>query len=253
LQSNIGANYGRSVELDDYAPDTGLARLGRLDTCTVSDALDSLGLDGVLTGITPCWPGARVCGRVVTMELAVGPSPTGAPQVHLGVHAISASRPGDVIVIANGGRTAMGSWGGLLSLGAQAAGVAGVVTDGACRDVDEARELGFPVFARAATARTARGRVHEVCCGLPIEIAGVTVRAGDLVLADGSAVLVVSADSAAQVLDLAESIAAREAEMAGRIRAGIPIADVLGPQYEQMTVRRQNPQKRTADEPTQDV
>ena len=109
------------------------------------------------------------------------------------------------------------------------------------------------MFARAATARTARGRVHEISCGQPIEIAGVTVRAGDLVLADGSAVLVVSAGSAAQVLDLAESIAAREAEMAGRIRAGIPIADVLGPQYEQMTVRRQNPQKRTADEPAQDV
>jgi 4-hydroxy-4-methyl-2-oxoglutarate aldolase len=250
LPTNIGANYGLNVELANDAADAGLARLSQLDSCTVSDALDSLGLGGVLTGITPCWSGARTCGRAVTMELAAGPSPAGAPKVHLGVHAISASPPGGVIVIANGGRTAMGSWGGLLSLGAQAAGVAGVVTDGACRDVDEARELAFPVFARATTARTARGRVHEVSCGKPIEIAGVAVRSGDLVLADGSAVVVVSADSAAQVLDLAESIATREAEMAGRIRAGVPIADVLGPQYEQMTVR---PRRRSADEPTQDV
>lgn len=209
-------------------------RLGRLDSCVVSDALDALGLDGVLAGIAPRWEGARAFGRAVTMELAEGPAPAETPKVHLGVRAIARCGPGDVIVIGNGGRVGMGSWGGLLSVGAQAQGVGGVVTDGACRDVDEARDLHFPVFARGATARTARGRVHEASCGEQIAIGSVTVRTGDLVLADGSAVVVIAAGKADEVLTKAEEIMAKETAMADEIRKGASLATVLGVRYEDM-------------------
>jgi len=209
-------------------------RLGRLDSCVASDALDALGLDGVLTGIAPRWEGARAFGRAVTMELAEGPTPAGLPMVHLGVQAITRCGPRDVIVIGNSGRVGMGSWGGLLSVGALAQGVSGVITDGACRDVDEARDLRFPVFARGTTARTARGRVHEVSCGDPILIGSVTVRTGDLVLADGSAVVVITADKADEVLTKAEEIMTKETAMADEIRAGASLATVLGVGYENM-------------------
>jgi 4-hydroxy-4-methyl-2-oxoglutarate aldolase len=218
----------------DGATDAEVDRLRELDTCTVSDALDALGLDGVLDGISPQWEGARAAGRVVTMQLAEGPAPVGQPKVHLGVRAILSASPGDIIVVANGGRTGMGSWGGLLSVAARQRGLAGVVTDGACRDVDETRELRFPVFARAAAARTARGRAHEVACNDPVQIGSLTVRSGDLLLADGTAIVVIAAERAAAVLDRAEEIAARESAMAGEIQRGADLRDVLGIGYEGM-------------------
>ena len=82
-----------------------------------------------------------------------------------------------------------GSWGGILSLGAKLRGVAGVIADGPVRDVDEARQMDFPVFGRTATARTARNRIVEVGTDIPVTIGDVTVRPGDYVLADGSAVV----------------------------------------------------------------
>lgn len=211
-----------------------VARYRRLDSCVVSDAADALGASAVLIpGLGPMWEGARVTGRAVTTLLA--PGPAAAPSVHLGARAIEQATGTDVIVVANAGRTGMGSWGGLLSLAASLRGVAGVVTDGALRDVDEARELRFAAFARAATPRTARGRVHEVSCGEPVRLSGVDVRPGDLVVADASGVLVVPWEEAAGVLTRAEELAAREAGLASRLRAGQRTSEVLGAPYESMT------------------
>lgn len=218
----------------DGAADLEVQRLRALDTCAVSDALDSLGLDGVIDGVAPLWEGARAAGRAVTMQLAEGTAPEGQPKVHLGVRAIMTASPGDVIVVANDGRTGMGSWGGLLSVAAKQRGVAGVVTDGASRDVDEARELRFPVFSRASAARTARGRVYERSCNEPVRIGSLTVRSGDLVLADGTAVVVIAAGEAAAVLDAAEQVAARESAMADEITGGADLPGVLGIRYEDM-------------------
>jgi regulator of RNase E activity RraA len=214
--------------------DSQVERLRPLDSCVVSDALDALGLGGAIQGLTPRWEGARTVGRAITMQLAPGPAPADQPKVHLGVRAIANARPGDVIVVANEGRLGMGSWGGLLSVGALAQGVAGVVTDGACRDVDEARELRFPVFARGSAVRTARGRVHEQSCGQPVLIDSVAVRTGDLVLADGTGVVVIAAEHADEVLGKAEEIAAREGAMVEEIRAGATLSTVLGVRYEDM-------------------
>lgn len=210
-------------------------RLRRLDVCTVSDALDALGIaEGVIAGISPLWEGARTAGRAVTMQLAEGPPPPGAPKVHLGAAAIEASGPDDVIVVDNGARLGMGSWGGLLSLAASLRQVAGVISDGACRDADEARELRFPLFARGAVPRTARRRAHEAAVGTPVSLAGTRVVPGDIVIADASGVVVIAAGQAEQVVAKAESIAAREARMQADLRAGVPVSQVLGGSYEDM-------------------
>lgn len=211
-----------------------VSRLAPLDTGCVSDALDALGIDGAVDGPTPVWEGARVVGRAVTTRLAPGPAPAGAPPVHLGARAIEAARPGDVIVVDNGGRDTMGSWGGLLALAASLRGVAGVVMDGACRDVDEARQLAFPAFARRGAVRTARARVHEESCQEPVSLAGIPVAPGDIVMADGSGVVVIPAARAEAVVERAEQIAAREQAMQARLQAGDPVSAVLGAAYEHM-------------------
>src|SRR5512142_651356 len=119
-------------------------RLGRLDCCAVSDALDKLKLSGVVSGLARLSGSQRIAGRVVTMKLGTGSAPPG-PVRHLGTTAIEAAQPGDIIVVEQRSGVEAGSWGGILTLGAQLREIAGVVADGPVRDIDEARGLDFPV------------------------------------------------------------------------------------------------------------
>jgi len=210
-------------------------RLLKLDTCAVSDALDRLGKTGVALGIAPMSPPAKIGGRVVTVKLKEQ-APGEQSTRHLCTAAIEASSQGDVIVIENPRLDAAG-WGGILSAAAGVKGVAGVIVDGAARDIDEARELGFPVFARAAVPRTARSRIIEESFNVTIRVAGFAVSPGDLVLADGSGVAFIAAADAEEVLNTAEMIAAREAKMKEAVLAGDSVVDVMGRDYEQMLQR----------------
>jgi 4-hydroxy-4-methyl-2-oxoglutarate aldolase len=218
-----------------------LARLAALDSCACSDAMDQLGLAGVARGLRALTVARRVTGPVITV--ALGPADTAVTAGrHLGTAAIEAARPGDVIVVAASGRVDAAGWGGVLSLAATIRGVSGVIVDGACRDVDESVTLDLPVYALAAVPATARGRQAEVGWNTSVDIAGVAVAPGDLVVADGSGVVFVPAGRAADVVAAAERIAAREAAMAGRLRAGEPAAAVLSADYEDMlTARRDRP------------
>lgn len=208
-------------------------RLARLDCCAVSDALDKLALSGVVSGLPRLSGSGRIAGRVVTMKLGTGAPPPG-PTRHLGTTALEAASPGDVIVVEQKSGVEAGSWGGILTLGAKLRGVAGVIADGPVRDIDEAKGFDFPVFARACTARTARGRVVELATNGPVEIGTVTVHPGDYVIADGSGVVFIRAEDIERVLEAAEFIAAREAAMAAALRAGRPITEVMGANYEHM-------------------
>jgi 4-hydroxy-4-methyl-2-oxoglutarate aldolase len=207
-----------------------------LDTCSVSDALDRLGLPGAVPGLTALTAARRIAGTVITVELAPAGEPGNRPAGtrHLATAAIEAAGPGDVIVVAAGGRTGAAGWGGVLSVAAVTRGVAGVVVDGACRDVDEARDLGLPVYARSGVPRTARGRLTEVSWNEPVRLGDVTVTGGDWVVADGSGVVFVPAGRAREVIAAAREIAAREAVMVQRVRAGEPVSRVLAAGYENM-------------------
>lgn len=208
-------------------------RLMRFDSCTVSDALDKLGLSGVVVGLSPLTlPGRRVAGRAVTVKLGA-PLPD-LPKRHLGAGAVMAAEAGDVIVVEHRGRTDVSGWGGLLSRGAVGRGMAAVIVDGACRDVDESRDLGLPVFARAPVPVTARGRVAEHDFNCPVTVAGLAVMPGDWLVADGSGVVFTPAAWLEQVIAVADDILARETLMARDIDAGIPIGDVMGANYEDM-------------------
>jgi len=207
-------------------------RLRCLDTCSVSDALDRLGLTGAVAGLAPLTVRRRVAGPVVTVKLGA-PMPD-LPKRHLGAGAIMVAQAGDIIVVEHRGRADVSGWGGLLSRGAIQKGVAAVIVDGACRDVDESLELGLPVYARAAVPVTARGRVAEHAFNTPVTICGLAVSPGDLVLADGSGVVFVRVTSAEAVISTAEEIYRREQLMAAAIDRGQAIGEVMGADYEDM-------------------
>lgn len=213
-----------------------VSRLAALDACAVSDALDKLGLPGAVIGVGSLTGPARVAGRVVTTKLGA-PLP-GLPKRHLGAGAIMAAQAGDVIVVEHRGRADVSGWGGLLSRGAVRKGVAAVLVDGACRDIDESRTLGLPVFARTAVPVTARGRIAEHACQEPITFGSVAVKPGDLVLADGSGIVFVDQARAEDVISTAEDIFAREQMMAAAIDRGEPIGEVLSADYEDMLKKR---------------
>jgi 4-hydroxy-4-methyl-2-oxoglutarate aldolase len=216
--------------------DDPVKRLQRLDVCAVSDAMDKLGLPPSVSGLTQQSTQQRIAGKVVTYKLvpaAQVPAHAGAPR-HLGTTAIEAAEPGDVIVIEQRTGLDAGSWGGILSLAAKLRQVAGVVVDGPVRDIDEARAYEFPVYARGLTARTARARVAEAFTNQPVRIGEVTVCPGDYVIADASGAVFIAAADIERVLQAAEMIVGREAAMAQALRAGKPVSQVMGADYEHM-------------------
>jgi 4-hydroxy-4-methyl-2-oxoglutarate aldolase len=210
-----------------------LTRLRRLDCCAVSDALDRLKLAGAVTGLSQQSGKGRIAGRAVTVRLGAGEPPPGPPR-HLGTTAIEAADANSIIVVEQRTGLEAGCWGGLLTLGAQVRGVAGVVADGPVRDIDEARGYDFPIFTNKTTSFTARGRVVEKATNEPVSIGDVTVRPGDYVVADNSAVIFISPDDIARVVETAEEIVGREAAMAKAILGGTPISEVMGGNYEHM-------------------
>lgn len=213
--------------------DPRVRRLRATDACAVSDALDSLGLPGSVVGIRRLSTAARVAGTVTSVRLV--PAAEAPPSArHLGTAAIEASGPDHIIVVDHQQRDDISGWGGNLSRAALQRGVQGVIVDGGIRDIDEAAEIGFPVFARGTVTRTARGRVAEGGWNIPIDIEGVSVEPGDLVIADGSGVVFVPLARADEVISLAEGIVAKEKAMAERIAAGVPVSKVMGASYERM-------------------
>ena len=208
-------------------------RLLKLDTCAVSDGMDRLKLTGATYGVRPMWACPKIVGRAVTMKIK--PVGLDKPKQHLGTLPIEAAQPGDVIVVDNGGRPDQSCWGGLLALAAKTKGISGVVIDGACRDIDESRDVGFPVYARGAVPMTARGRVMQEAYNQEIEFAGVQVHPGDLVIADGSGVVIIPRSKEEEIVREAEEVAATEARMSEGIRQGMSVLEVLEKLgYEQM-------------------
>jgi regulator of RNase E activity RraA len=202
-----------------------IGRLEKLDTCALSDAMDHLNMKGAVIGIRPVWACPRIAGRVVTVKIA--PAGLTRPEHHLATPAVESSEPGDIIVIDNAGRTDVSCWGDILSNAAQVKGIRGVIIDGASRDVDGSRDIGFPVYARNGVPVTARGRIIQESYNVMIQCGGVQVRPGDLVIADGSGVVFIPQEKADEVLETAERITAREAEMVDAVRAGRSVVEVM--------------------------
>ena len=210
-----------------------LQRLAKLDSCAVSDALDSMGISGAVDGLVRRSTREKVVGRVRTMKLAAGSPPEGSA-THLGTRSIEEATDTDVIVVEQRTGVNAAAWGGVLSHAAMQRRIRGIVVEGPVRDVDEFAEVGLPVFSRGITPRTARGRIHEAAINVDVEIGELTVHPGDLVVADGTGVVFISMQSASAVVAAAERIAARERLMVDAVHSGEAVTEVMGKDYETM-------------------
>lgn len=213
-------------------------RFHKLDSCVVSDAMDRLGVAGVAPGIMRLSTSAKLIGPVLTVRLETADGRLA--DRHLCTAAIEAAEPGDILVVEHRSRQDCAGWGGILSRAARVRKIAGVVVDGICRDIDESRELEFPVFARGTIPATARGRVIETDYNCAVTIGSIMVRPGDWVFGDGSGVVFIPKDRVQAVLDQAEQLAAREAALVKDIEAGIPVSKVMSRTYEHMTQKEKD-------------
>ncbi len=214
-----------------------VGRLRQLDCCTLSDALDRLELGTVVSNVPQRSGAGRIAGRATTVKLGVGAA--SSPPRHLCTTAIELGGPDTVIVVEQRTGIDAGSWGGLLTRGAHVKGIAGVIVDGPVRDLDEARAIGFPVFCRSTTARTARRRIVEIATNVPVSFETAEVEPGDYVAADRSGVVFIKPPHIDAVLQAAEAIAAAERGMMSAIEAGTPIGQVMAARYENMLRDRQ--------------
>jgi 4-hydroxy-4-methyl-2-oxoglutarate aldolase len=214
-------------------------RMSELDTPTVSDALDALGLPGAISGIGPVWNCGRIVGRVQTMQLGRVSADGGPASHHLGATSIDNAVEGDVIVVDNrAGEGTSAGWGGLLALAASLKKLGGVVVYGACRDVDDIEAVKLPVYAQSVTPRTARSRTIQVSVNQILQFDELIVAPGDFVIADRSGVVFIPRTRTRTVLQKAEEIQTREQGMAEALRQGASVLGVLSGDYESMLERR---------------
>jgi regulator of RNase E activity RraA len=192
-------------------------------TAVVSDALDEIGVMGVVSGPQAQRPGqGRTAGRALTAQLVPKSNDPAAYRFGGGVgkpleQVLATMKDGHVVVMDIGGSPRAAAWGGLASRIAQRRGVRGTILWGACRDVDEIRAIGYPVWAVATCPRRSRNEFTFGSIGEPVTVAGVTIAPGDYVLADDTGIVVVPAARIAEVLALAARIAAQEAALEARV------------------------------------
>ena len=196
-----------------------VSRLAQFPTSVVSDALDELGIEGVLPGIRAQRIGQ---GRVAGLALPVRLEPKRNDRFGGGVgkpleQVLKTMADGDVVVMDLGGSERAAAWGGLASRIAQRRGVRGTVMWGSCRDIDEIRALGDPVWAVAVCPRRSRNDFTFGWINQPVTIGAVAVAPRDFIVADESGVIVVPHGRIDEVLDLSERIAEQEAALEARI------------------------------------
>ncbi|MGY2137973.1 RraA family protein [Pseudomonas reactans] len=187
-----------------------------LDTPGVSDAMDKLGIPGQCLGIAPL---DNYRGTVVGPAFTVQYVPANTPPGSVGDF-IEDVLPGDVVVIANAGRTDCTVWGDIMTQYAGARGIAATVIDGVCRDVCKALGDGYPMFTRGRYMRTGKDRVEVLSVNQPVAISETRVCARDIVVADANGVLVVPRARAAEVAQVARQIEAVESQIRAQIEAG---------------------------------
>ncbi len=187
--------------------------------CSTSNISDAMHRKGAMdAGIVARQSGSRVVGKAVTVFTADG-------DWAKTVEAIDVAGAGDIIVIdARGGATA--TWGELASESCKLKGIAGLVNDGACRDIDDINEMGFPVWSRWIVPNAGEPKGHGQI-GLEIKCGGQTVRNGDWIIADDMGVVVVPQDEAQEIANRALEVLEKENRLREEIRRGKTLSDVL--------------------------
>jgi 4-hydroxy-4-methyl-2-oxoglutarate aldolase len=209
---------------------TGFRALGDA-TGIVSDVMDELGIPGVIGAsvLKPTVAGARIVGPALTVRNIVQREhvyETARRHVNkmAEFEAHNLARLGDVIVI--DGVPGISNMGGISAQTGKRQGEIGAIAFGGVRDIAHSRRVGYPVWATEITPVTGKWRIETIEINGEIEVAGIRVTPGDIVLADDTGVCFIPRARAAEVLELAKQKSAAEEAKCKAIDAGVPVADL---------------------------
>jgi regulator of RNase E activity RraA len=210
-----------AAQTPDAPGDPQVAAFKSTYAASVSDAVEIVtGRNGTMGHDMKLMAGTNLVGRAVTSLARAVPAEQATPTLSVkhSVEIIDEAKPGDVGVIVMEGSLDIAAMGNLMGTAAVERGMAGMVLDGAIRDMWDIRRMGLTVYARSKSPRTAVGHYATVAKNVAVECAGVTVRPGDIIVADEDGVVVVPQERAGDVLKAAQSIDARESGMYPFIR-----------------------------------
>ncbi|WP_342364324.1 RraA family protein [Terrarubrum flagellatum] len=171
--------------------------------------------------IQPLLPRRRIAGPAVTLAIPGQDSTL----LH---HTLGLLRPGDILVVDRLGDDKHACWGGGVTVAAKAAGAAGGIVDGPCTDLTEIQDSDFPMWCRGMSPITTRLYNLGGTLNLPISCGNVTVKAGDVIIADESGVLVLPPDEAEAIADAAIARQERGEKTQDRVKAGEKLGDISG-------------------------
>lgn len=202
-----------------------LLRLAKLSTCAIADALAQLRVQAHLVDVdlvrgyeSPL--AMNICGPALTVKVM----PANGPVVKkLPFNYVDTAEMGQVIVISAPEGCTSAVFGGLMATAAKARSVAGVVTDGRVRDVQEFSAMNFPVFSRGTSVHGQRNSTTVVDVGCPIVVSGCVVRNADIIRADINGVVVIPAERAPDVAMKAELIEEQDNKIAEAVQQGEPL------------------------------
>lgn len=200
--------------------DNAVEQASQLDTATISDALDKLGIAGVCQDIKPLDPAFRLAGRAYTQRYTSAGQPAGTVGDF-----IDDVPPHRVVAIDNGGRPNATVWGDILTEVAHRKPLAGTVIDGACRDVSLPLELGYPLYSLSYSIRTGKDRVQLQSVNDVITVGNARVAPGDLIRGDADGVLVIPKEHEQLVLETAQQIHDAEEKIRAECRKGASLRD----------------------------
>lgn len=197
-----------------------IEKFKRLDTTSISDALDRLGIKGGCQGILPQVSGTKAVGRAFTVRYR----PCGPEKGTVGDF-LDDVEPGQIVVLDNGGRTYGTVWGDIMTVYAIKKGISGTVIDGVCRDLPKILELKYPIFSRGRFMVTGKDRVEVDAINVPVSISDILVKPGDIVVADDTGVVIVPFEKAEEVLNIATEIDEVEQKILELIDKGVSLKE----------------------------
>lgn len=201
-----------------------LARCAAIGTSTWADAMDALGIAGVVQGIARRSGQGRIAGFAVTARHVWGGLGDFDRADFAVGRLVAATGPGRVLMVDAGG-TCISTFGGIASLAASRRQATAVVIDGACRDVDEIQATGLWLASRHVTPLTGKTRLRLQAMGEPVTIGQLRVAEGDLVVGDDTGLVVVPRERLEAVLAAAQEALAVDERVEQGIRDGMSFTE----------------------------
>lgn len=200
-----------------------ISLLKKNDSAKISDALDSLGIEGALLGISAIQPGLKIVAPAFTVQYQDLDKSDNS--FHQAGNYIDLVPEGYAVVIDNHGRVDCTTWGDILTQFSIKKRIAGTIINGAARDISTIKKLSYPLFTKGIYMRSGKNRVRKICHNQPINIGNITIEPNDIIFADDNGVIVIPKKYIPEVAFRANNIHQTELKILEAVNQGMELKE----------------------------